>query len=718
MFEAIKSVPAAAPLPRRSVRTFLIWLVLACLLPGVIGATVLVVYQYQEGRAQQEKDMVRTLRALVQRVDSHLLHVQAVAQTLSTSETLKRNDLARFHERAREVVNVAGLGTHVILRDVAGRQLVNTTVEFGAPLPEGGAEDQVRDIFTTGKPTVSDVYVGPVLKRPVVTVSVPVRVGGEIAYALSVGIASETFTTILTAQRLPEDWVAVIFDGLGTIVVRTAEKERFVGSKVVDQLFQAMQKSPDGAVELTTLEGIEVVSFYCRSRVTNWGIAVGIPRQAIQRPFVQTLALLTVGVAALFGIGLALARVMAARIAHSVQALTAPAIALGSGAPTAVPQVHIKEAAEVAAAIERAGELLKERARTLHAQQEELRKFKFFSDHSTDVHLLVDEAGGLRYANKRACERLGYDEAQLLELNIADIAIHANAYFAEIFARGKQGAIAPFEDAQRRRDGSTFPVEITATVLEFDDGWLMLATCRDITERKLAEQRVCEAALLDSLTGLPNRALVANYCAHLLAAARRGHGQGALLFIDLDRFKPVNDRYGHEIGDRVLQEVSKRLVACTRQEDLVGRLGGDEFVIVLPYLDADTRRAEVVARHVIDEITRPFRIDALEVGISPSIGISYFPEHTTELDALIHAADLAMYQAKQSGRANYHVYTRELDERSGLATGDQTRLKRGPLDERPVVDAQGGKAIAFEALARLREQRARATRPPEHPSGD
>ena len=186
---------------------------------------------------------------------------------------------------------------------------------------------------------------------------------------------------------------------------------------------------------------------------------------------------------------------------------------------------------------------------------------------------------------------------------------------------------------------------------------LCVLTIRDVTERKRAEQREREAALHDSLTQLPNRALVLEYGSHLLAAAQRNHCNSSLLFVDLDHFKPINDQYGHATGDRVLQIVASRLKECTRQEDLVGRLGGDEFVILLPYLDAGRQWAAVVAQHVVDSISRPICVDNLTLSVAPSIGISIFPDHGNDVESLIHAADLAMYDAKQSGRACFRIYS-------------------------------------------------------------
>ncbi|OWW22259.1 EAL domain-containing protein [Noviherbaspirillum denitrificans] len=229
----------------------------------------------------------------------------------------------------------------------------------------------------------------------------------------------------------------------------------------------------------------------------------------------------------------------------------------------------------------------------------------------------------------------------------------------------------------------------------------------DITEQKLAQERVRQAALQDPLTGLPNRALIFEYGRHLLAASRRRHGQGALLFIDLDRFKPINDLYGHDAGDFVLREVSKRILAGTRDEDVVGRLGGDEFVVILPHLDALRRHAATVAQHLIETISRPVKMNDLELSVSPSIGISFYPEHASDVSGLIHAADMAMYEAKRSGRASYQFYTREFDERMEEALRLEARIKAAlrqgglTLHYQPVVDVKTGRLIGAEALVRL-----------------
>lgn len=676
-------------------------------MPGIIGAAGLFIYQYREGRAQRENDMIQTARALLQAVDNHLLRVQAIAQTLSASDTLASRDFAHFHLHARSAITLSGLGTNVVLRDQAGKQILNTAIDFGNPLQPQPAPEQVREVFITGKPTISQVFIGPVLKRPVMSVDVPVVIDGKTTYALGVGILPEHFNRLLKTQRLPSNWVAAVFDTGGTIAGRTHSPDQYVGRKATTRLFQAMMASPEGSLETTTQEGIHAQTFYSRSPVTNWWVAIGIPVRTIESDLLKTISLLALGLATLLGIGLLLARFMSRRIAHSVTALTTPAIALGHGSSVPVPQVHIKEAAEVASAIGRAADLLQERAAEL-AEAHRLAKF------GTWYWDLV--TGDVR-TSESLREIFARDIPSFPEMRGTVLPVQS---WEQINTASQQAVRTGtgYNLEVQVNHGSGHIIWINAKGEPVRNGYGEVVALRgmvqDITERKRADRLLREskeklrnAALHDVLTGLPNRAFVMEFCEHLMAAAKRGHNGGALLFIDLDRFKPINDLYGHETGDRVLREVGKRLAACTRQEDLVGRLGGDEFVIVLPHADRAHHRAAVVAQHVVASISLPIHVDTLEVLVSPSIGISFFPEHATNVSTLIHTADLAMYQAKQLGRANYQFYTPELERQAEQALSIEARLRNAlsngglQLHYQPVIELKNGKLIGAEALVRL-----------------
>lgn len=354
---------------RRPLRAYLLWLVLATLLPGIVGASLLFVHQYQKARAQFEKNTMQTVRALVHTVESKLLRGQAIAQTLSTAEALEREDFARVHRQAREALSLTGASMNAVLRDRRGQQVMNTAVDFGAALPLDHSP-QIDKVFSTGRPSVANVFTGAVRRRPTVSVDVPVLVRGEIAYVLSIGLRPDYFDDVLTPKSVPEGSVASIFDAAGVIFGRNVSADVFIGRRVTESLFKTIQRSREGVFGATTQEGVDVLTFYSRSELTGWGVAVGVPRAALIQSLLQPLAVLLTGLALLFAIGLWLAWQIGGRLARSVRGLHEGAVALGRGEP-APPfrEAYVREAAEVAESIGTASRLLAERAQALAAKE-------------------------------------------------------------------------------------------------------------------------------------------------------------------------------------------------------------------------------------------------------------------------------------------------------------------------------------------------------------
>ncbi len=233
----------------------------------------------------------------------------------------------------------------------------------------------------------------------------------------------------------------------------------------------------------------------------------------------------------------------------------------------------------------------------------------------------------------------------------------------------------------------------------------IVGTHLDITEQKNAEESTRQRAQHDVLTGLPNRGLLYEFSEHLIASARRASTPLAVLFLDLDHFKVVNDTYGHRVGDCILKEVSVRLAQLMRAEDLIGRLGGDEFVAILPKIgNADD--AAVVAAKALDSLREPYHVDGLELRLSPSIGISLFPKDGDTLDLLIQRADAAMYRVKHGERNNFRFFVPEWNEDPHQRTDLERRLRLGlergefDLHYQPIIDTRNGRVIGVEALLR------------------
>lgn len=235
----------------------------------------------------------------------------------------------------------------------------------------------------------------------------------------------------------------------------------------------------------------------------------------------------------------------------------------------------------------------------------------------------------------------------------------------------------------------------------------LIVVSRDITERKRAEEQLHRLAHFDPLTHLPNRVLLSDRMMVATAHAQRSGKLLAICYLDLDGFKPVNDHHGHDMGDRLLVEVSHRLTESLRAGDSVGRLGGDEFVLLLGELESEGECRKALER-VLKSLSHPFRIDGLELTLTASIGVTLYPSDTTDSDTLLRHADQAMYQAKEAGRNRYHFFDPKRDQRMRDLRDAQLRIQQALRDNemmlyyQPKVNMRQGKVYGVEALIRWR----------------
>jgi diguanylate cyclase (GGDEF)-like protein len=230
---------------------------------------------------------------------------------------------------------------------------------------------------------------------------------------------------------------------------------------------------------------------------------------------------------------------------------------------------------------------------------------------------------------------------------------------------------------------------------------------RDIEERKRTERSIRHMAHHDSLTDLPNRALFRDRLTHAMAQADRYQQKLAVMFLDLDRFKAINDTLGHNVGDQLLRIASERLRTCVRDCDTVARLGGDEFTVIVEDV-ADTQTAAIVAQKIIDTFAQPFNLHGHEVFVTTSIGITLYPDDDEHIDHLLRNADAAMYRAKECGRNNYQFYVADMNQRARERLMLENGLRRALVREeftlqyQPRVDLYSGRVIGAEALLRWR----------------
>lgn len=266
------------------------------------------------------------------------------------------------------------------------------------------------------------------------------------------------------------------------------------------------------------------------------------------------------------------------------------------------------------------------------------------------------------------------------------------AWEGELWHRGHQGQNAPCM------------VSLVRVNDEHGEPAQYIGVFKDLSETVAARQRIEELAYNDVLTGLPNRMLLAERGDFLLATAQRDKASFAILFLDLDRFKKINDSLGHQFGDRVLIEVAERIKACLRQVDTAARLGGDEFVLLLHEVDA--LGAEVTARRILESLAKPYRFEEMNFSLSCSIGIALYPDDGLSMDDLIKNADSAMYHVKERGRSDFRFYQRQMNvdllSRMKLDNAMRGALAEGGfrLHYQPQIDLSSGRVFGAEALIR------------------
>ena len=311
------------------------------------------------------------------------------------------------------------------------------------------------------------------------------------------------------------------------------------------------------------------------------------------------------------------------------------------------------------------------------------------------------------HVNTLAALEIGYSADEIRTMTFMDLAVDMTEEFlnqvCEPLIRELR-AFMIFETEFQRKDQSKYPVEVKLERLKNTDSQF-LALIHDVTERKQMEETIRQMAYYDSLTGLPNRNLMNDRLAVVLAHATRDQEQVAIMFLDLDNFKAINDSLGHETGDHLLQQAAKRIKNSLRQADTVARMGGDEFIVLAPGL-RHSDDAGKLAKKLIDLMSQPFKIGDNELYIGCSIGISVFPSDGTEFKTLLKNADLAMYRAKEIGKNTFKMFTASMNsqamERLFLEKNLRKALDKNEfeLHYQPKFDLKTERISGIEALLR------------------
>lgn len=294
-----------------------------------------------------------------------------------------------------------------------------------------------------------------------------------------------------------------------------------------------------------------------------------------------------------------------------------------------------------------------------HKAEEELRMATMVFENAMDGMTVTDAKGTILAVNNAFTKITGYtpEEAvgknpRILKSGRQDVEFY-KGFWDTLIAKGKwEGEIW-----NRRKNGEIYPEWTVISAVRNKQGNTThyIGVARDTTERIRYEEKIKYQAYHDTLTGLPNRLLFYDRLSVALSNAKRNKGILAVIFLDIDGFKPINDNFGHDVGDILLQSITKRLINCIRQGDTVARIGGDEFTLILPQV---TQKEEVdeIAQRLIDTLKEPYLINKNNLYITASVGISFYPDDGEDMQTLMKKADIAMYSAKEKGKNNYQFY--------------------------------------------------------------
>ena len=326
----------------------------------------------------------------------------------------------------------------------------------------------------------------------------------------------------------------------------------------------------------------------------------------------------------------------------------------------------------------------------------------------------TDKTGIITYVNEQFCDISGYSAQELIGQNhrILNSGQHPPEFFIDMWKKVSRGQVWKGEICNRKKDGSLYWVESTIVPM-YDDASQRVqkyASIRfDVTEKRKFLETLQWQAEHDELTGLPNRFLLSKALDQAIVKAKSQPSTVAVGVLDLDGFKQINDRYGHEIGDRLLVAVADRLKHSMRIEDTVARLGGDEFVLILGV--RDPKELESALQRLLAALSAVYIIDGIGINISASIGVTLYPNDNENADTLLRHADQAMYKAKQSGRNCFHLFDVSKDKMDKSAFDTVIRVRQALHDGelclhyQPKISLSSGAVIGFEALLRWQHPR-------------
>jgi len=580
-----------------------------------------------------------------------------------------------------------------------------------------------------GKGIVGKPYRSKRTGAPVLTFTAPVRDGkGQIIaiVACSMDLRSHEALGGYRKQKIGETGYLYVFDKSRLLVLHPDDEREMTYVEVgKNRVLEAALQGFEGAGESVNSAGVPMLLAVRRIPHSEWMVGVQITQKESYEPIgvartrIFSLSSTAIVLAAILG-GVAIRRVsrplqQLERVASQISTDLEAAETQGTYNPSSSTLDSLRricsgdEVGLLASAFSHLATRLNLTLDSMRRSAEALRLQATALESTANAIVITDRQGSIQWVNPAFTVLTGYtaEEALGQEQSFLKSGAHDAHFYQTLWNTILSGAVWRGEITNRRKDGTPYVEEMTITPVRSDKGEItqFIAIKVDITDRKTAEEQVKFLAYYDALTGLPNRTLFRDRLSKALASARRRKEKVALLFLDLDRFKTINDSLGHSVGDLLLKEVAERLKKWAREQDTVARLGGDEFVVVLTAL-MDIGDAAVAADRILKAMTPDCIVQGHLLSISCSLGISVFPDNGREPETLLKNADAAMYCAKEQGRNNFQFFTQEMNvqavERMTLENSLRVALERNELFlvYQPQMDIATGQITGAEALLR------------------
>jgi diguanylate cyclase (GGDEF)-like protein/PAS domain S-box-containing protein len=615
--------------------------------------------QAEQERADAALHMLSFARLTAAKFDAHVGSVEQMLAVLSHSVGVTRGDTARNNALLRELA--ATLPAQINTVSVWTVDGANIGALDKSQRLEGiniARRQFFKDVLASTGPGL--VFEGPVAAPSngelVVLLARAIRRGGQAQGVVVASIRLKPLQALLEpGNALPAGVVVTASDMNGVVIARSLEPEKWIGRNLLKHgegdLVHSLVRG-EGVRDGASADGVERIAGFTRTTRAPWLIYVGMPARLAMAPVRARLSESIVLGGAMLLIGLGLAAIVAEGIASPLRRLGEHASAFERGDLSyRSPVDQGGEIGRLASTLNRAADAVLQRTAALQTSEDQLRQI---TDNMPAMISYLDAGHRFRFANRAHEEWLGI-EAQSL-IGHTPCRVEGQSGYAAIrqhIESALEGRRLTYERDLETTTGRR-RIEVTLVPHFQPDGGVQGLFClsHDITQRKSSEERLRYLAEFDLLTGLPNRALFMDRLERALARASRSGKPMAVLFVDVDHFKSVNDTYGHEAGDDLLRAFGQMMRSCVRSSDTVARLGGDEFTILLESLSsADDARS--VARALVAKARTPLKLGERCVTISTSIGIAMVDHDERDAASVLRRADAALYEAKRLGRDRF-----------------------------------------------------------------